>query len=51
MFSVYRQRVGERQRARLLKENFDFSGNDATPDREAPPAADGAALDALWRNR
>jgi Periplasmic protease len=54
MFSVYRQRVVERvaYAQKLLQEgNFDFSGNERWEyDREnAPWAADGAELDALWR--
>jgi carboxyl-terminal processing protease len=54
IFALYKQRVDERSAyARsLLKQNiFDFSGNDRWYyDREkAPWAADGAALDALWK--
>ncbi|MBK6333787.1 MAG: carboxy terminal-processing peptidase [Thermomonas sp.] len=53
MFAVYRQRVGERiAHARgLLKGNFDFAGGERYEyDREdAPWAASGAELDALWK--
>ena len=53
MFALYRQRVGERigYARGLLKGNFDFSGNERYEyDREdAPWAASGAALDALWK--
>jgi len=54
MFTVYKQRVNERvaaARALLKQDRFDFSGNDRYEyDREdAQWAADGAALDALWK--
>jgi len=53
MFSVYRERVEQRvaHARELLKRNFDFSGSDRWEyDRkDAPWAADDAALDELWR--
>jgi carboxyl-terminal processing protease len=54
MFTVYKQRVNERvaaARALLKQDKFDFSGNDRYEyDREdAQWAADGAALDTLWK--
>ena len=53
IFSVYRQRANERLAyARgLLKGGFDFTSADryAFDRKDAPWAADGAALDALWR--
>ena len=53
IFTVYRQRVGERigYARRLLKDNFDFSGNERYQyDREdAPWAANSAAVEALWK--
>jgi carboxyl-terminal processing protease len=54
MFTVYKQRVNERvaaARALLRQDKFDFSGNDRYEyDREdAQWAADGAALDTLWK--
>ena len=54
MFTVYQQRVNERvaaARALLKQDKFDFSGNDRYEyDREdAQWAADGAALDTLWK--
>ena len=53
IFTVYKQRVGQRvayARA-LLKQDFDFNGNERWDyDREdAPWAADGKALDAIWK--
>ena len=53
IFTVYKQRVGQRvayARA-LLKQDFDFAGNERWEyDREdAPWAADGKALDAIWK--
>ncbi len=53
IFTVYKQRVGQRvayARA-LLKQDFDFTGSERWDyDREdAPWAADGKALDAIWR--
>jgi len=53
IFAVYKQRVGQRvtyARA-LLKQDFDFTGDERWEyDREdAPWAADGKALDAIWR--
>jgi carboxyl-terminal processing protease len=53
IFTVYKQRVGQRvayARA-LLKQDFDFNGNERWEyDREeAPWAADGKALDAIWK--
>lgn len=53
IFAVYRQRVGERigYARGLLKGNFDFSGSERYEyDREdAPWAANGAAIEALWK--
>jgi carboxyl-terminal processing protease len=54
MFTVYKQRVNERvvaARALLKQDKFDFSTTDRYEyDREdAQWAADGAALDALWK--
>ena len=53
MFALYRQRVGERigYARGLLKGGFDFSGNERYEyDRkDVPWAANGAALDALWK--
>lgn len=53
IFALYRQRVAERigYARGLLKGNFDFSGDERYEyDREhAPWAANGAALDALWK--
>lgn len=54
MFAVYKQRVNERvaaARALLKQDKFDFSGKDRYEyDREdAQWAADGAALDTLWK--
>ncbi len=53
IFTVYMQRVNERVSfARsLLKQDFDFSGKDtwAYDRKDAPWAADTAALDDLWR--
>ena len=53
IFAVYKQRVGQRvafARA-LLKQDFDFAGDERWEyDREDVPwAADGKALDAIWR--
>ena len=53
IFTVYKQRVGQRvayARA-LLKQDFDFAGDERWEyDREdAPWAADGKALDAIWK--
>ncbi|WFC41490.1 carboxy terminal-processing peptidase [Pseudoxanthomonas sp. SE1] len=53
IFTVYKQRVGQRvafARA-LLKQDFDFNGDERWEyDREdAPWAADGKALDAIWK--
>jgi len=53
MFALYRQRVGERigYARGLLKGGFDFSGNERYEyDRkDVPWAANGAALDVLWK--
>ncbi len=53
IFSVYLQRVDERVAfaQALLKQNFDFSGQDswAYDRKDVPWAADTAALDDLWR--
>lgn len=53
IFTVYKQRVGQRvafARA-LLKQDFDFTGSERWEyDREdAPWAADGKALDGIWK--
>ncbi len=53
IFAVYRQRVGQRvaYARSLLKQDFDFNGEERWEyDRkDAPWAADGKALDELWR--
>ena len=53
IFAVYRERVEQRvaYARKLLGQDFDFTGQERWDyDREeAPWAADGAALDALWR--